>query len=246
MEFRTVQLRLPNSALLAEINLPSELIASLAGRTITAQVFPEEQAATRRAERDENPVWIALDGTYWNDYRPLGVCYTDPEGHVWRFPCRWLNGSEPVLDIPVSVSQEITFAETLHLATAWDLSDVNIPWDIAAQAKRMPPLVQVHIAPEGPVEVLWKDSKGNFWRIPHDWRRRRILLPSREVLVSQGIPEDVASVCAQTIVSVNYHPGSLCCLPEHFRFRDSDGNRWPVKTTDCELVGYGDTLEFRA
>jgi hypothetical protein len=72
------------------------------------------------------------------------------------------------------------------------------------------------------------------------------MLPSREVLASQGIPEDVAGDYAGMIVSVNYHPGSLCCLRDQYRFRDSDGNRWPVRISDCKLIGYGDQPEFRA
>jgi len=107
-------------------------------------------------------------------------------------------------------------------------------------------VIKVHAVPEGPVKVYWKDSSGKSWRIPANWRRRRVRLPSYEVLVSQGIPPEVARSYAGRAVSVNYHPGSLCCLPEQYRFRDETGNRWPVFIRDCLLLGYGDGDEYRA
>ena len=89
-----------------------------------------------------------------------------------------------------------------------------------------------------------RDSSGTLWRIPHDWRRRRIRLPSYDVLVSQDILPEVAQEYGGKNVSVNYHPGSLCCLPDGYRFRDRDGNRWEVKALDCVLLGYGDEPEY--
>jgi len=71
-------------------------------------------------------------------------------------------------------------------------------------------------------------------------------LPAYNELVSQGIPEEVAEAFAHKAVSVNYHPGSLCCLPEQYRFRDLGGNRWPVYIRDCLSLGYGDAEEYRA
>ena len=58
-------------------------------------------------------------------------------------------------------------------------------------------------------------------------------------LVAEGVPTEVAESHAGKVVSVDYHPGSLCCMPEHFRFRDEEQNRWPVKIQDCVLLGYG-------
>jgi len=49
------------------------------------------------------------------------------------------------------------------------------------------------------------------------------VLPKAAVLIAQGVPGDVAERFGQVIVSVNYHPGSLCCLTEQYRFRDGDG-----------------------
>jgi hypothetical protein len=45
---------------------------------------------------------------------------------------------------------------------------------------------------------------------------------------------------------VNCHPGSRCCLPEQYRFRDDEGSRLPVLIRDCVLLGYGDAAEHRA
>ena len=67
-------------------------------------------------------------------------------------------------------------------------------------------------------------------------------MPKYDVLVSQRIPLEVAEKFAETIVSVNYHPGSLCCRRDCYRFRDSHGNRWPVRIFDCSVVGYGGVL----
>jgi hypothetical protein len=71
-------------------------------------------------------------------------------------------------------------------------------------------------------------------------------LPSYEVLVAQEVPEDVAERFAGKVVSVNYHPGSLCCLPDCYRFRDEEKNRWPVFIRDCLVMGFGDAQEYRA
>jgi hypothetical protein len=57
------------------------------------------------------------------------------------------------------------------------------------------------------------------------------------VVVCQGISDDVAKTFENRAVSVNYHPGSLCCLPEQYRFRDEEGNRWPLFIRDCDLLG---------
>ena len=40
-------------------------------------------------------------------------------------------------------------------------------------------------------------------------------------------------------VSVNYHPGSRCWLPDAYRFRDCFDRRWAVNMSDCVLLGYG-------
>ena len=80
----------------------------------------------------------------------------------------------------------------------------------------------------------------------YDWRKHRVKLPECDVLVSQGFPDDVAEEYAGKIVSVNYHPGTLCCLQDQYRFRDTEGHRWPVRIGDCVLVGLGDAVEVPA
>jgi hypothetical protein len=62
-------------------------------------------------------------------------------------------------------------------------------------------------------------------------------------LLGQGVPEDIAEDFANRIVSLNYHPGSLCCLPTQYRFRDEMSHRYPVYIKDCVLLGYGDAAE---
>ena len=89
------------------------------------------------------------------------------------------------------------------------------------------------------MKVLWRDASGKAWRIPHDWRRRRIRLPAYDVLLENDVPPDVAEEFAGKAVSVNYPPGSLCCLPDGYRFRDGHGGRWPIRAIDCLLLGYG-------
>ncbi len=106
--------------------------------------------------------------------------------------------------------------------------------------------VSVTLVAGSPPQVIWTDGEGRAWRIPHEWRRRRVRLPSCDILVAQGVPDFVAKEYARRIVSVNYHPGSLCCMPDRYRFRPESGGRYPVRIADCELIGYGDDEEYRA
>lgn len=148
--------------------------------------------------------------------------------------------TEPGLDSMETVWQEATFSEVLNLPTEWDLWEINITWNECHTAVRKAAEVRVTIRPGKSATVSWLDSAGNVWRIPHDWRRRLVKLPKRDVLISEEIPAEVAEEYAEKIVSVNYHPGSLCCLPDRYRFRDSSFNRWPVRIQDCTVIGFGD------
>jgi len=92
MASTTRQFTLPNEKFrLEEINMPEELAASLAGRTVAVKVLPEVPARTLRIDLD-NPqaagvsVLVDDDGTAWNDDWPARVLYTDPEGQEWRLP----------------------------------------------------------------------------------------------------------------------------------------------------------------
>jgi hypothetical protein len=215
---------------------------------VTVQVLPEEKPFTRRIQPGGSEIrgWIDPEGNHWNDYQPMRVLFTDPdEGRVWRFPRRWFRppDAEPQLDPYYSVSAEVVWTERLHMPTDWDLWEINIEMSEAVKAGGEVAVIEVCATPHEPVKVLWRDSSGTIWRIPHDWRRRRIRLPSYDLLVSQDIPLEVAQEYAGKNVSVNYHPGSLCCLPDGYRFRDRDGRRWEVKALDCVLLGYGDEPE---
>jgi len=159
------------------------------------------------------------------------------QGCPWRF--RYFRRSFPPHEKPIE------FPERLHLPSFWDLVEINIPEREASRAAGRTAKVRVCFAPREPVKVIWHDSTGTPWRIPHTWRRRRVRLPDREVLIEQGVPNDIAEEFSNRAVSVNYHPGSLCCLPDQYRFRDSAGNRYPVHISGCTLLGYGDAEEHR-
>jgi hypothetical protein len=242
----TCQLSLSSDAFrLEERNLPASLARDLAGRTIEVKVLPEEAALTRQVGPDDYPLLIDPQGNYWNDWQPLRVLCTDSEGREWRLPRGWLSespvSSEAPLEAYCGVSQKIAFAEMMNLPSQWDMWEINLPWEVVAEAHRtQPAMVEVCLSPGEPATVSWRDANGKVWRIPYDWRKRRVKLPEFSVLASQGIPEDVAQEYAGKIVSVNYHPGTLCCLPDCYRFRDSSHNRWPVRIRDCTLIGVGD------
>jgi hypothetical protein len=215
--------------LLEEVNLPAALAASLAGQTVTVSVFPEEGT---------------FDPTSEARYVPPRVFFADDNGRVWRLPRRWLpeyRSSEPPLNFTYEVTREYVREEVLFLPPMEDLQEINLPG-----LGGKPIEVEAHYRPGEPVRIFWPERHGGGpgWRIPHDWRRRRVLLPGYEVLVGQGVPEDVAREYAGQVVGVNYHPGSLCCLREHYRIYDPEGNRWPVRIADCAVVGLGNEMEF--
>ncbi|MFB3776325.1 MAG: hypothetical protein ACE141_01905 [Bryobacteraceae bacterium] len=250
-EQATQRLKLPDECTaLEEANLPADFAAAIAGLAVEVQVLPEEMPGTRPAMPEETGFLIDREGNYWNDYAPLRVVLHDPQGRDWRLPRHWLEGpgrtDEREPDSAYAVEGSLEFQEKLHLPSFWDLVEINIPERVAAGAAGRVTTVRVSLAPGVPVRVFWHDSSGTAWRIPHNWRRRRIRLPGRESLVEQGIPWDVAEEFSHRVVSVNYHPGSLCCLPDQYRFRDAAGDRYPVSIKDCILLGYGDAQEHFA
>jgi hypothetical protein len=103
--------------------------------------------------------------------------------------------------------------------------------------------IEASVAPVEIARAFWKDPFGKVWRIPHDWRRRRIRLPDCDGLLRNNLPRDMAQEFGGRIVAVNYHPGSLCCLRDGYRVRDGRGGRWPVRAADCVVVGFGDEGE---
>ena len=234
---------------LEEINLPAAMAASLAGKQVTVQLSPEEEAFTRRIDTPiESSGWIDPEGSYWNDYQPLRVLFNDSTGRVWRLPRLWFTRPamvEPPIDVGATF-REGTWNEEIHMPSEWDLQDINIGLIESRKAGGRITVIKVHAIPGKPVKVHWMDTSGKSWRIPANWRRRRVRLPSSEGLISQDIPPEFARSDAGRVVSVNYHPGSLCCLPEQYRFRDEKGNRWLVFSRDCLLLGYGNREEYRA
>ena len=233
----TQLLRLPSEAFrLEEANLPPDMAQTLAGQSVQVTVLPEEN-------------WPAQFG----QYVPLRTLFTDSNGKVWRLPRRWLvdaRTSEPPIDPYHPVQHKMEFVEELTLPTVWDLLDINMAPEGFVNSRALTPRhVHVALAPEEPLKVVLRTRLNAMvvsWRIPHDWRKRRILLPRSAVLIAQGVPADVAKRFAQKVVRVNYHPGSLCCSLEQYRFRDEDGWPWPVYIRDCVLLGLGNAGESRA
>jgi hypothetical protein len=244
------QLALPNEKFrLEEINMPVELAASLAGQTVAVEVFPEEPPKARRLDLDNLPeglpVFVDKDCVAWNDYWPVRVHYTDADGRIWRLPRHWLSdGVSPVIGASrYEVTHESSWLESWCPPTWWDLCDINIQEMPAAEGEQAATEIEVSVAPSAIPKAFWKGLSGKSWRIPHDWRRRRIKLPGRDGLLRNDFPEDIAEEFGGRIVAVNYHPGSLCCLPDGYRVRDGRGGRWPVKAADCVVVGFGDETE---
>jgi hypothetical protein len=214
---------------LEEANLPPRLARLLAGRTVPVHLLPEKKRASLRPDPDE--------------CQPVQVLFTNPEdGKVWRFPRRWfsLADGKPPLESFYSGLGAAVWTEQLHLPTRWDLCEINIAMSKAViDACGEVAVVKVRGTPGKPIKVSWQDHSGALWRIPHDWRRRRIRLPGYDVLISNEVDPEVAQGYAGEEVSVNYHPGSRCCLPDAYRFRDCFDRRWAVKMSDCVLLGYG-------
>ncbi|HET6145507.1 MAG TPA: hypothetical protein VFE02_18540 [Candidatus Acidoferrales bacterium] len=225
---------------LEEINLPTELATSLIGQTIPVDIVPEEQASTR-VESDADPKLMAPDGAHWNRHIPMQVSFRDSRGKVWRIPRHWIAGDTPVEShIFYDVSREHVFFESLVFPTSYDLAEINMPPTVCTmRARQTHDEFEVRISPDYPVRVYWSGYDCR-WRIPHIWRRRRIRLPQTEILAAQNVPPEVSAEFGGQIVTVNYHPGTMCCLPTQYRFRDGHGGKWPVRIEDCIIVGYGD------
>ena len=118
-------LRFPDSrGLLAELNLPDDVIATVIGKKVTVSVFPEEKAMTRKIDdptHEDSPFLIDREGICWNGHRPVRVQFADGQGRVWRCPRYWLDGV-PELSECAAVEAD----EEINLPTEWDLGDVNV------------------------------------------------------------------------------------------------------------------------
>jgi hypothetical protein len=235
---------------LEEANLPSDLATALSGKEVTVELVWERKSSLRPAEPWDEELLIDPAGKYWSECSPLQVFFKEESGKIWRFPRRWVPGrfewlhqSAPIPDSRYHVATDQILTESIHLPTYWDLLEINIPCELASAGPWGPRRVAVRISPCNSVRVTWSAQPGAQYMIPHTWRRRRVQLPNWEKLTEEGVPRDVATQYAGRVVSVNYHPGSLCCLPEHYRFRDEERNKWRVKIRDCFLIGYGDAEE---
>ena len=233
---------------LEEINMPKELAASLAGQSVAVEVLPEEPPATLCLDQDYPPdgLPILIDecGIAWNDHWPMRVLYTDAGGRSWRLPRHWLSGGiSPVIEASrYEATHEARWVESWYPPTWWDMCDINIPDEAALEGEGIAD-IEVSVAPGEVARAYWKDASGKVWRIPHDWRRRRIKLPGCDRLLRNLFPGYLVKEFGGRIVTVNYHPGSLCCLHDGYRVRDEGGGKWPVRAADCVVVGFGDETE---
>jgi hypothetical protein len=229
--------------------MPVDLASALAGRTVDVEVLPEEPAMTRRLDLHNPPEGLPMlidkNGVTWNDYWPMRVVYRDPDGRLWRLPRHWASvGVSPVVEASrYEVTHESSWLESWCPPTWWDLRDINIQDVPDAEGGRGSADIEVSVAPGEVPKVFWRGPSSHVWRIPHDWRKRRIRLPDCEGLLRNNLPQDIAEEFGGRIVAVNYHPGSLCCLTDGYRVRDGRGGRWPVKASDCVVVGFGDETE---
>ncbi len=230
---------------LEEINMPGDL----AGQAVDAEALPEAPAGTLRLDLEGLPVGLPFlvgdDGIVWNGYWPERVLYTDASGRTWRLPRHWLTeGVSPVIEASrYKVTHESSWLESWCPPTLWDRWDINIQVVPAADEEQGAACVEVSVAPNEIPKVFWRGPSGKAWRIPHDWRRRRIKLPDFEGLLWNGLPLNIAEEFGGRIVAVNYHPGTLCCLSDGYRLRDGRGGKWPVRAADCVVVGFGDETE---
>jgi hypothetical protein len=246
------ELTLPSDCFrLEEINLPQEMSASLAGQTVNVDILPEAPPMALRLDLNDPPDGLPMlideDGVAWNDHWPVRVLYTYPDGRAWRLPRHWLSeGVSPVIAASrYEVTHESSWLERWCPPTWWDLWDINIQDEAAIEGEGIAD-IEVSVAPGEVARVYWKDPSGKAWRIPHDWRRRRIKLSDCEGLLRNDFPLDIAEEFGGRIVAVNYHPGSLCCLHDGYRVRDGRGGKWPVRAADCVGVGWGDEAERHA
>jgi len=230
--------------------MPEEVAPALAGQAVDAEVHPEVPAGTLRllnlnALPDGLPFLDGDDGIVWNGYWPARVLYTDASGRTWRLPRHWLSGGvSPIIEASrYEATHRSGWLETWCPPTWWDLGDVNIDEIPAADGERGAACIEVSVAPGGIPRVPWRGPSGKAWRVPHDWRRRRIRLPDRGGLLRNNWPQDISEELAGRIVAVNCHPGSLCCLGDTYRVRDGRGGKWPVRAADCVVVGFGDEAE---
>lgn len=80
-----------------------------------------------------------------------------------------------------------------------------------------------------PVPALSTDADGRKWKIPRDWRHRRIKLPGRKGLLRDGLPPDMAEEFAKKVVKVKCPSGLVC--PRRF-----EGVRQSISNQEVECA----------
>jgi hypothetical protein len=225
--------------------MPEKLASALAGRAVDVEVHPEVPAGTLRLDPGGLPFLIGEDGAAWNGHWPARVLYADADRRTWRLPRHWLTErASPVIEAsPYEVMHQSRWHESWRPPTWWDLWDVNIRDMPAEEGERGAGDIEVSVAPGEIPKAFWRGPSGKAWRVPHDWRRRRVRLPDRGDLLRNNWPQDMAEEFGGRIVAVNCHPGSLCCVRDGYRVRDGRGGGWPVRAADCVVVGFGDETE---
>jgi hypothetical protein len=209
---------------LAEINLPQALVESLENEFLEVHLLPGNQHRSKRA-------------------------IFEAGGRTWFLPRRYLEpvSLEPPLDQIYSVTREVIFPEDLLLPTDQDLLEQNFSEEAASRLALTRVTALVRLAPDSPAVLTVQDPGGNLWRIPHEWRRRRVLLPSSEILIAEEIPKSIAERLGGRVLPANFHPGSACCLSSYYRvFDEETGVKWHVPITACKVVGLGNALEHAA
>ena len=195
----TCKIALPSKRFrLEEVNMPEELASALAGRAVDIEILPEVPSGTRRLDLADLPEGLPFlmgdDGIAWNGYWPARVLYTGADSRVWRLPRPWLTeGAWPVIDASrYEVTHRLGWLEVWSPPTWWDLWDINVHDMPVAKGRRGAACIEVSVALGGIPTALWRSPSGNLWRIPHDWRRRRIRLPDCEGLLRNGLPLHIA------------------------------------------------------
>ena len=190
-------------------------------------------------------VYIDGHGRAWNDHRAERVLYRDSGDRIWRLPRHWLSdGVSPVIEASrCAITQESSWLESWCSPTWWDLWDINIQERPTANSDQGAAGIEVSVAPGEIPKAFWNGPSGKAWRIPHDWRRRRIKLPDCAGLLRNGFRHGRAgSSAAESSPSTTIRAPSAACTTDTV-VDDEWGAKWPVRAADCVVVGFGDEAE---
>jgi hypothetical protein len=175
---------------LEEVNLPKEVASAIAGQSVAIEIMAAGQPYTYTFETDDLPnglpVLIDRAGKIWNDR--------------WRVRTHFATaatGYGTFLDIgskeaSTFFTAEMEWTEHLHMPSWWDLQDAKIDTRGSGRSAREVDNCTGSGPPGEAIRVLWTDHPGRTWRIPANWRRKRIRLPGPEALIEVGVPEKIA------------------------------------------------------